>query len=111
MDILLKNFRIWSDANLQAFVEMPLYAKKVIVWCALWAQGIIGPYFFEIGAAHNVTLNGERSRHMINYLNELKDVDEDNSLSSDKTGTTSHITNETGNLFGQQITSRRGPVV
>ncbi|GFV85428.1 transposable element Tc3 transposase [Trichonephila clavipes] len=32
--------------------------KKLTVWCALWAGGIIGPYFFKNDERHNVTVNG-----------------------------------------------------
>ncbi|GFW20349.1 uncharacterized protein TNCV_3457871 [Trichonephila clavipes] len=39
--------RIWSEANPQVYVETPLYPEKLTVWCALWAGGIIGPYFFN----------------------------------------------------------------
>ncbi|GFW13154.1 uncharacterized protein TNCV_4120561 [Trichonephila clavipes] len=42
-----QNCRIWSEANPQAYVETPLHPEKLAVWCALWAGGIIGPYFFK----------------------------------------------------------------
>ncbi|GFV57756.1 transposase [Trichonephila clavipes] len=32
--------------------------KKLTVRCALWAGGIIGPYFFKNDEGHNVTVNG-----------------------------------------------------
>ncbi|GFV15911.1 uncharacterized protein TNCV_988941 [Trichonephila clavipes] len=41
------NCRIWSEANPQVYVETPLHPEKLTVWCALWAGGIIGPYFFK----------------------------------------------------------------
>ncbi|GFW41399.1 DUF4817 domain-containing protein [Trichonephila clavipes] len=37
-----QNCRIWSEANPQVYVETPLHSEKLIVWCALWADGIIG---------------------------------------------------------------------
>ncbi|GFV92509.1 hypothetical protein TNCV_1744141 [Trichonephila clavipes] len=40
-----QNCRIWSEANPQVYVETPLHPEKMTVWCALWAGGIIGPYF------------------------------------------------------------------
>ncbi|GFU50370.1 hypothetical protein TNCV_4240771, partial [Trichonephila clavipes] len=43
-----QNCRIWSEANPQVYVETPLHPEKLTVWCALWAGGIIGPYFFKI---------------------------------------------------------------
>ncbi|GFX18390.1 putative transposable element [Trichonephila clavipes] len=43
-----QNCRIWSETNPQVYVETPLHPEKLTVWCALWAGGIIGPYFFKI---------------------------------------------------------------
>ncbi|GFX15262.1 hypothetical protein TNCV_3301931, partial [Trichonephila clavipes] len=36
-----QNCRIWSEANPQVYVETPLHSEKLIVWCALWAGGIL----------------------------------------------------------------------
>ncbi|GFY21535.1 uncharacterized protein TNCV_1166831 [Trichonephila clavipes] len=58
-----QNCRIWSEANPQVYVETPLHPEKLTVWCALWADGIIGPYF-KNDEGHNVTLNGDRYRAM-----------------------------------------------
>ncbi|GFW42385.1 uncharacterized protein TNCV_239821 [Trichonephila clavipes] len=60
-----KNCRIWSEANSQVYVETPLHLEKLTVWCALWAGGIIGPYFFKNDEGDNVTVNGDRYRAMI----------------------------------------------
>ncbi|GFV18451.1 uncharacterized protein TNCV_4468871 [Trichonephila clavipes] len=32
-----QNWRIWSEANPQVYVETPLHPEKLTVWCALWA--------------------------------------------------------------------------
>ncbi|GFY01638.1 uncharacterized protein TNCV_2608211 [Trichonephila clavipes] len=50
-----QNCSIWSEANPQVYVETPLHPEKLTVWCALWAGGIIGPYFFKNDEGHNVT--------------------------------------------------------
>ncbi|GFW15058.1 uncharacterized protein TNCV_983501 [Trichonephila clavipes] len=55
-----QNCRIWSEANPQVYVETSLHPEKLTVWCALWARGIIGPYFFENYEGYNVTLNATR---------------------------------------------------
>ncbi|GFU92168.1 hypothetical protein TNCV_2530271 [Trichonephila clavipes] len=60
-----QNCRISSEANPQVHVETPLHPEKLTVWCALWAGGIIGPYFFKNDEGHNVTVNGDRYRAMI----------------------------------------------
>ncbi|GFW75137.1 hypothetical protein TNCV_448421 [Trichonephila clavipes] len=36
-----QNCRIWSEANLQVYVETPLHPEKLTVWCTLWAGGIL----------------------------------------------------------------------
>ncbi|GFV32108.1 uncharacterized protein TNCV_1673971 [Trichonephila clavipes] len=48
-----QNCRIWSEANPQVYVETPSHPEKLTVWCALWAGGIIGPYFFKNDESHN----------------------------------------------------------
>ncbi|GFW70498.1 transposable element Tcb1 transposase [Trichonephila clavipes] len=55
-----QNCRIWSEVNPQVYVETPLHPEKLTVWCALWAGGIIGPYFYKNDVGHNVTVNGDR---------------------------------------------------
>ncbi|GFT67029.1 transposase [Trichonephila clavipes] len=72
-----QNGRIWSDANPQVYVETPLHPEKLTVWCALWAGGITGPYFFKNDEGHNVTVNGDRYRVMITnfFIPELNNHD------------------------------------
>ncbi|GFU84225.1 putative transposable element [Trichonephila clavipes] len=36
-----QNCRIWSEANPQVYVEIPLHPEKLTVWCALCAGGIL----------------------------------------------------------------------
>ncbi|GFT66365.1 uncharacterized protein TNCV_3208151 [Trichonephila clavipes] len=72
-----QNCRISSEANPQVYVETPLHPEKLTVWCALWAGGIIGPYFFKNDEGHNVTVNGDRYRAMITnfFIPELNNHD------------------------------------
>jgi len=42
-----QNNRIWSTEKPLEFTEMTKYPSKLSVWCAISAEGIIGPYFFE----------------------------------------------------------------
>ncbi|GFU65736.1 uncharacterized protein TNCV_5058701 [Trichonephila clavipes] len=71
-----QNCRIWSEANPQVYVETPLHPEKLTVWCALWAGGIIGPYF-KNDKGHNGTINGDRYRAMITnfFIPELNNHD------------------------------------
>ncbi|GFX03735.1 putative transposable element [Trichonephila clavipes] len=72
-----QNCRIWSEANPQVYVKTPLHPEKLTVWCALWAGGIIGPYFFKTDEGHNATVNGDRYRAMITnfFIPELNNHD------------------------------------
>jgi len=54
------NFRIWSESNRNHVVEKQFNPAKVLVWCSISKNKIIGPYFF------NSNVNGE------NYLDMLK---------------------------------------
>ena len=56
-----QNCRYWCDENPHFVTEQALHAPKVVVWCGLWAGGIVGPFFFE------GTVTGE------NYLKMLKE--------------------------------------
>ncbi|GFV27123.1 putative DD41D transposase [Trichonephila clavipes] len=110
-----QNCRIWSEANPQVYVETPLHPEKLTVWCALWAGGIIGPYFFKNDDDHNVTVNGDRYRAMITnfFIPELNthDVQE---LWFQQYGATCHTARATIDLlkdtFGDRLISRFGPV-
>ncbi|GFT81134.1 putative transposable element [Trichonephila clavipes] len=52
-----QNCHIWSESNPQVYVETPLHPETLTIWCALWAGGIIGPYFFKTDEGHNVKIN------------------------------------------------------
>ncbi|GFS83346.1 transposase [Trichonephila clavipes] len=110
-----QNCRIWSEANPQVYVETPLHPEKLTVWCALWAGGIIGPYFFKNDEGHNVTVNGDRYRVMITnfFIPELNNHDVQE-LWFQQDGATCHAARATIDLlkgsFGDRLISRFGPV-
>ncbi|GFU99193.1 putative DD41D transposase [Trichonephila clavipes] len=111
-----QNCRIWSEANPQVYVETPLYPEKLTVWCALWAGGIIGPYFFKNDEGHNVTVNGDRYRAMITnffFIPELNNHDVQE-LWFQQDGATCHTARATIDLlkdtFGDRLISRFEPV-
>ncbi|GFY18467.1 RNase H domain-containing protein [Trichonephila clavipes] len=110
-----QNCRIWSEANPQVYVEAPLHPEKLTVWCALWAGGIIGPYFFKNDEGHNVTVNGDRYRAMITnfFIPELNNHDVQE-LWFQQDGATCHTARATIDLlkdtFGDRLVSRFGPV-
>ncbi|GFY24194.1 uncharacterized protein TNCV_1012471 [Trichonephila clavipes] len=104
-----------SEANPQVYVETPLHPEKLTVWCALWAGGIIGPYFFKNDEGHNVTVNGDRYRAMITnfFIPELNNHDVQE-LWFQQDGATCHTARATIDLlketFGDRLISRFGPV-
>ncbi|GFV56562.1 DUF4817 domain-containing protein [Trichonephila clavipes] len=110
-----QNCRIWSEANPQVYVETPLHPEKLTVWCALWAGGIIGPYFFKNDEGHNVTVNGDRYRAMITnfFIPELNNHDVQE-LWFQQDGATCHTARATIDLlkdtFSDRLISRFGPV-
>ncbi|GFX16604.1 DUF4817 domain-containing protein [Trichonephila clavipes] len=110
-----QNCRIWSEANPQVYVETPLHPETLTVWCALWAGGIIGPYFFKNDGGHNVTVNGDRYRAMITnfFIPELNNHDVQQ-LWFQQDGATCHTARATIDLlkdtFGDRLISRFGPV-
>ncbi|GFS90304.1 putative DD41D transposase [Trichonephila clavipes] len=75
--VIKQNCRIWSEDNPQVYAETLLHLEKLTFWCALWAGGIIGPYFFKNDEGHNVTVNGDRYRAMITnfFIPELNNHD------------------------------------
>ncbi|GFU41512.1 uncharacterized protein TNCV_2792431 [Trichonephila clavipes] len=110
-----QNCRIWSEANPQVYVETPLHPEKLTVRCALWAGGIIGPYFFKNDEGHNVTVNCDRYRAMITnfFIPELNNHDVQE-LWFQQDGATCHTVRATIDLlkdtFGDRLFSRFGPV-
>ncbi|GFV02171.1 putative DD41D transposase [Trichonephila clavipes] len=104
-----------EEANPQVYVETPFHTEKLTVWCALWAGGIIGPYFFKNDEWHNVTVNGDRYRAMITnfFIPELNNHDVQE-LWFQPDGATCHTVCATIDLlkdtFGDRLISGFGPV-
>ena len=55
-----QNCRYWASENPKLKHQRPLHSLKVTVWAAMSAEGIIGPYFFEIERGQTVTENSDR---------------------------------------------------
>ncbi|GFW71167.1 uncharacterized protein TNCV_535851 [Trichonephila clavipes] len=85
--------------------------KKLTVWCALWAGGIL----LQNDEGHNVTVNGDRYRAMITnfFLPELNNHDVQE-LWFQQNGTTCHTARAIIDLlkdtFGDRLISCFGPV-
>ena len=61
-----QNFRFWSSQNPRETHSVPLHSEKVVVWCAVTATDVIGPYFFEDENRRATTVNSE------NYVTMLR---------------------------------------
>ena len=61
-----QNCRICGSKNPKIIIRKPLYPTRVTVCGSFWAEGIIGPYFFENEAGAAVLVNGLSYRTMIN---------------------------------------------
>ncbi|GFX86801.1 putative transposable element [Trichonephila clavipes] len=100
-----------SEANPQVYVETPLHPEKLTVWCALWA----GEILLQNDEGHNVTVNGDRYRAMINnfFIPELNNHDVQESWFH-QDGATCHTARATIDLlkdtFSDRLISRFGPV-
>ena len=55
-----QNGSICGSENPQVIEERPLNLEKVTVWCVLWSEGVIRPYFFKNDDGTTVTVNSER---------------------------------------------------
>lgn len=64
-----QNYRIWGTEKPETFIEKPAHPEYVTVWCAISAQGPIGPYFFEDSNGTRVTVDQFTYQDMIeNYF-------------------------------------------
>ncbi|GFX77957.1 putative DD41D transposase [Trichonephila clavipes] len=85
--------------------------RKLTVWCALWAGGIL----LQNDEGHNVTVNGDQYRTMITnfFIPELNNHDVEE-LWFQQDGATCHTARATIHLlkdtFGDLLISRFGPV-
>lgn len=67
-----QNNRFWGTENRAPETppqciahEEPLHPLKVTAWCAVYAGGVIGPFFFEDAAGQTTTVDGARYSAMI----------------------------------------------
>ena len=72
-----QNCHIWDTENPHAYIETPIHAKRVTVWCEFRSRDIIRPSFFENEQREAVTVNGDRYRAMLNEFLFTKIEDED----------------------------------
>ena len=59
------NTPIWGTKNPKVIEEKERDSSKLVVWCAISAKGIIGPYFFRDDARRIITITGENYLEML----------------------------------------------
>ena len=98
--VIKQSCRFYSTENPQLIDEQPLYDQKVTVWCAVCANMIIGPYFFEDDDGATITVNGEYYRAIIKdfVMPIIRENDVDD-FSFQQDGATCHTARPTINLL------------
>ena len=111
-----QNCRIWSTENPDVFQEAEMHPPFVMVWCAVSAKAIIGPYFFEDGN-EPVAVNASRYCQMIEqfFIPALRQQRIPvRKIWFQQDGATAHTSTRTINLlkdhFQSRIISKNGPV-
>ena len=68
------NTRIWGTENPKVIEEKERDSPKHVVWCAISASGIIGPYFFCNDTRRTTTVTGKNYLEMLQkfFLPELR---------------------------------------
>lgn len=101
-----QNSRYWSQENPKEIHQTPLHSQKVTVWCAVSAQGIVGPYFFEDENEENTTVNSVRYVNMLEtfFQQELRRFPENMWFQQD--GATCHTARASMNVLRQMFPGR-----
>ena len=71
-----QNNRFWNESRPFESIKMPLNNEKILVWCAISIEDIIGPYFFE------ESVNKDNYLVMLKILFWHRHVQRPNSLNS-----------------------------
>ena len=55
----------WGSERPDQVQQVPLHSPKLVVWCAISAHGLIGPYFFKDQNGATTTVNSTRYHEML----------------------------------------------
>lgn len=110
-----QNCRIWGAENPREILEVEMHPLKVTVWCAFWANGVIGPYFFEDEDGRRLNVNKQRYQTMLRdyFWPKLDGIDISN-VYFQQDGATCHTSGETiqvvNEMFEGRVISKNGDV-
>ena len=78
--MLINKIVVFGVLKIEVIEERPLHSDKVTVSCALWSEGVIGPYFFENNGGTIVKINSKCNGHMITdfFLSTIEEYDFEN---------------------------------
>ncbi len=110
-----QNMRYWGTQKPENYIEKSAHPKYVTVWCAISAQGLIGPYFFENSNEERIIVNQSNYQNMIEnyFVPKLRDLvgDKFDDQIFMQDGASPHTAKQTMELlkkyFGEKIISIR----
>ena len=91
-------------------------SPKLVVWCAIFAKGIIGPYFFHDDARRTTTVTGENYLEMLQkfFLPELRNNASVENCYFQQDGAPAHYARKVRDYLNQLFPDRwighRGPL-
>lgn len=90
-----QNMRFWALEKPEPIAERPLSTEKLVVWCAVAHDRIIGPYFFEDEDGKTCTVNRWRYLAMLKgfYLPNIRRHGELNTITFHQDGAPPHYAN------------------
>lgn len=103
----------WGKEKPTFVSQRPLHSPRVTAWCAMNAQVVIGPYFFEDDAGDTANVNQQNYRavlrQFIGSLRRRGKIMEEQWFQQD--GATPHVANDTLELlkkeFAERVISRK----
>ena len=90
-----QNMRFWALEKPEPIAKRPLSTEKLVVWCAITPNRIIGPFFFEDEEGKALTVNQHRYLAMLKryYLPNIRRHGEQDTITFHQDGAPPHYAN------------------